>query len=117
MEQAIVDRSIEEGVEIDQVIALGGIPQKNDLVMQITSDVLRMPINVAAAEQACALGAAMFGAVAAGAFASVEEAQREMGSGFSRTFKPMDRNAGVYDKLYKEYLSMGEALEGQLSRL
>jgi L-ribulokinase len=115
--RAIVDRFIEEGVEIDQVIALGGIPQKNDLVMQITSDVLRMPINVAAAEQACALGAAMFGAVAAGAFASVEEAQREMGSGFSRTFKPMDRNAGVYDKLYKEYLSMGEALEGQLSRL
>lgn len=115
--RAIVDRFAAEGVEIDQVIALGGIPQKNDLVMQITSDVLRMPINVAAAEQACALGAAMFGAVAAGAFRSVEEAQREMGSGFSRTFKPIDRNADIYDKLYKEYLSMGEALEGQLSRL
>ena len=65
--RAIVDRFAAEGVEIDQVIALGGIPQKNDLVMQITSDVLRMPINVAAAEQACALGA-MFGAVCSGCF-------------------------------------------------
>jgi L-ribulokinase len=115
--RAIVDRFAAEGVEIDQVIALGGIPQKNDLVMQITSDVLRMPINVAAAEQACALGAAMFGAVAAGAFSSVEEAQKAMGSGFSRTFKPIESNADRYDELYKEYLSMGEALEKQLSRL
>lgn len=115
--KAIVDRFAAEGVEIDQVIALGGIPQKNDMVMQITSDVLGMPINVTAAEQACALGAAMFGAVAAGLFDSVQEAQQQMGSGFSKSYSPIPENVELYKRLYQEYLAMGEALEDQLGRL
>jgi len=64
--KAINDRFVEEGVAIERVIALGGIAKKNDLVMQTTADVLGMPIEVAASDQACALGAAMFGAVGPG---------------------------------------------------
>jgi len=115
--KAIVDRFTDEGVEIDQVIALGGIPQKNDLVMQITSDVLGMPIKVAASAQTCAVGAAMFGAVAAGIYPSVEKAQAEMFSGFSKTYQPIKRNVELYKRLYREYLEMGKSLEDQLSRL
>lgn len=115
--KAIVDRFTDEGVEIEQVIALGGIPQKNELVMQITSDVLGMQIKVAASEQTCAVGAAMFGAVAAGLYPSVEDAQEGMFSGFSKAYQPIESNVRLYKGLYDEYLEMGKALEGQLGRL
>ncbi|HEX3046950.1 MAG TPA: ribulokinase [Bacillota bacterium] len=115
--KAIVDRFREEGVAIDQVIALGGIAKKNDFVMQITADVLNMPIKVARSEQACALGAGMFGAVAAGVYGSISEAQKKMGSGFSQTYQPKPENVAKYQKLYQQYLSLGKALEGQLKEL
>lgn len=115
--KAINEQFIKEGVEIDQVIALGGISQKNDFVMQITADILNKPIKVATSEQTCALGAAMFGAVAAGIYDTVEEAQEKMGSGFSKTYYPDKENAEKYQKLYKKYLLLGETLEDQLKSL
>ncbi|RLD90688.1 MAG: ribulokinase, partial [Bacteroidetes bacterium] len=39
----IVDRFVEEGVRIDEVIALGGVAKKSPLVMQIVADVLNKP--------------------------------------------------------------------------
>jgi len=115
--KAIVDQFIKEGVEIEEVIALGGIPKKNDLVMQVTSDVFNMPIKVAASEQACALGAAMFGAVAAGVYGTVKEAQEKMGSGFSKTYYPREENVVKYRALYQKYLAVGETLADHLRDL
>ena len=115
--KAIVDRFISEGIAINEVIALGGIPQKSPLVMQITSDILNMPIKVAASEQTCALGAAMFGAVAAGIYRNIEEAQESMGSGFNRTYTPNSENAAVYGGLYRKYSLLGNTLEPQLRDL
>jgi L-ribulokinase len=115
--RAIIDRFREQGVEIEQVVALGGISQKSPLVMQITADVLDMPIKVAASEQCTALGAAMFGAVAAGIYDDVAAAQKKMGSGFTKTYKPNRRNAREYDALYRRYLTLGTSLEPQLREL
>jgi L-ribulokinase len=115
--KAIVDRFREEGVAITEVIALGGIAKKSDLVMQITADVFDMPIKVARSEQACALGAGMFGAVAAGLYPTVNEAQSRMTGGFSRTYWPDPQNTGHYRELYQQYLQMGRNLEAQLRRL
>jgi len=115
--KAIVERFRAEGVVISDVVALGGIAQKSPFVMQVTSDVLNMPIKVAASEQTCALGAAMFAAVAAGIYGSVAEAQAKMGSGFSRTYTPNPSNAQVYDRLYEKYLQLGKTLEHQLREL
>ena len=64
--KAIVDRFRNEGVQIDSVIGIGGIALKSPFVMQTLSDVLNMPIKVCKTDQACALGAAMFAATAAG---------------------------------------------------
>jgi L-ribulokinase len=108
--KAIVERFREEGVEINQVIAIGGIAKKSDFVMQITTDVLNMPIKVADSEQACALGAGLFGAVASGLYADVAEAQAKMGSSFSKTYHPIPENAGKYEKLYQRYLELGKAV-------
>ena len=109
--KAIVERFREEGVVINQIIAMGGIAKKNDFVMQITTDVLDMPIKVVESEQACALGAAMFGAIAAGLYGNVAEAQAKMGSGFSRVYGPIPENARKYQKLYQKYLELGKTLQ------
>ena len=58
--KAIVDRFINEGVPIKQVIAIGGVAKKSPFVMQTLSDVLNMPIKVASSDQACALGCLLY---------------------------------------------------------
>lgn len=115
--RAIVDRFRDEGVEIEEVIAIGGIPQKNALVMQITADVFNMPIKVAASEQAVAIGAGIFGAVAAGVYKDVEEAKAHMASPFAQTFTPDPERAAKYEELYQNYLRTGSLVEDTLRSL
>lgn len=111
--KAIADRLSREGVAIREIIAMGGIAKKSRLVMQVTADVMGMPIKVVESEQACALGAAIFAAVASGAYSTVEEAQARMASPFGETFEPNPENVEAYAQLYKEYLDLGRALEEQ----
>ena len=109
--KAIVDRFINEGVPIKQVIAIGGVAKKSPFVMQTLSDVLNMPIKVASSDQACALGAAMNAAVAAGIHPTVQEAQEAMGSGFDAYYEPRQANVKVYQKLYEKYQKLGKYSE------
>ena len=115
--RAIAERFRDQGVKIKDVVALGGISQKSPFVMQVSADVLNMPIRVARSEQACALGAGMFAAVAAGRYRDVEAAQKRMGSGFSTTYKPDRKRAAKYEALYRKYLRLGEALAPMLREL
>lgn len=115
--RAIVDRFRDEGLTIDAVIAQGGIPSKNDFVMQVTADVLGMPIKVVRSAQAVALGAAMFAAVAAGVYSDVSAAQKSMSSGYSKEFQPNPEMVEHYNRLYKEYLSVGSILGDTLRNL
>ncbi|WP_258235048.1 FGGY-family carbohydrate kinase, partial [Paenibacillus agaridevorans] len=62
----IVEAFHGNGIEVSELYACGGLPQKNALLMQIYADVTNREIKVAASKQTPALGAAMFGAVAAG---------------------------------------------------
>jgi L-ribulokinase len=109
--KAIVDRFISEGVPIKRVIAIGGVAKKSPFVMQVLSDVLNMPIKVASADQACALGAAMNASVAAGVHTSVLEAQKAMGSGFDAHYEPRTECVAVYQKLYQQYQQLGKITE------
>ena len=111
----IIDRFIQEGVEIKGVIAIGGIAKKSPFVMQITADVLNMPIKVAASEQACALGSAMAAASAAGLYASIEDAQKAMGSGFEKVYKPIPENAQKYQAVYERYSKLCEFIENEFT--
>jgi L-ribulokinase len=110
----IVDRFVSEGIKIDSVIAIGGIPKKSPFVMQVTADVLNMPIKVAVAEQACALGAAMAAAVASGIYATMPEAQKKMGGGFAKVYEPNPTNAEKYRRLYEKYSRLCEVIEREL---
>ena len=109
--KAIVDRFLENGIEIENVIGIGGISQKSPFVMQTLADVLGMPIKVAKTEQACAFGAAMFAAVVAGIYPSIEDAQKAMGQGFMSEFFPNEANHKIYMKMYKKYLELGKFTE------
>ena len=113
--KAIVDRFVENGIEIKEVIGIGGISIKSPFVMQTLANVLGMPIKVAKTEQACAYGAAMFAAVAAGLYNKVEDAQKAMGSGFATTYYPNAEDHQLYQDLYKNYLRLGQASEGNFA--
>jgi L-ribulokinase len=112
--RAINERFIAEGVKIDSVIAIGGVAKKNPFVMQIVSDVLKMPIKVARSEQTCALGSAMAASVAAGIHKNISEAQKAMGSGFEEEFFPNKDASEKYDKLFEKYLALGLFVENNL---
>jgi L-ribulokinase len=83
--------------------------------MQVVTDVLDMPIRVARAEQAVALGSAMAAATVAGVYPTVEEAQKTMGSGFEKTYRPNPENARMYQKLYEKYSRLGRLIEQELT--
>lgn len=113
--KAIVDRFIEEGIPIKGIIGMGGVAKKSSYVMQMMSDVLNMPIRIVKSEQTCALGAAMFGATAAGVFPKVEEAVEAMGSGFEKTYEPNSDTVDHYRKKYESYRSLAKMIEERIS--
>ncbi|MDP2983449.1 MAG: ribulokinase [Candidatus Latescibacter sp.] len=107
----IVERFESEGVPIKEIIALGGVAKKSPFVMQTLADVHNRPIKVARSEQACALGAAMFAAVAGGIYKTVEEAVDAMESGFEDKYIPNLSRAEIYSTLYNRYCQFGEFIE------
>ena len=104
--RAIVEHFREEGVSIDRIVGIGGIALKSPFVMQTMSDVLDMPIDVPDTTQACALGAAMFAATAAGLYPSVGAAAEAMGPGIACRYAPDPVRAGFYDRKYRNYLAL-----------
>lgn len=106
--KAIVDRFVEEGVSIKAVKAIGGISQKSDLVMQIMSDVIGMPVTVVDCDQACALGAGMLASVACGIHPTVELAQNAMQAPLGREYMPDMKRNEIYKELYSKYQDLGK---------
>lgn len=97
----------ESGVPVDELYACGGISKKNPLMMQIYADVTNKEIFIGASNQTPALGAAMFGAVAAGkekgGYDSIFDAAKVMGKVEEHTYKPIKENVQVYKILYREF--------------
>lgn len=108
----IIDRIEEYGVAVREVVNCGGLAVRNPLLMQIYADIAGRPMKIARSEQAPALGAAIFAAVAAGAAAggydSVAAAQRAM-AGTGRVFTPDSRSHAVYRRLYSLYRRLHDA--------
>lgn len=109
--KAIVDRFKREGVEIKEIIGLGGVAKKSPFVMQTLADVLNTPIKVARTEQTCAFGAAMFASVIAGIYPKVEDAQKAMGKGFETEYFPRPENVEKYASIFNQYIKIGEFTE------
>jgi L-ribulokinase len=103
----IIDTFNQNGVSINELYACGGLPEKNPMLMQIYADVTNLKIKVSKSSQTPALGAAMFGAVAAGkekgGFDSIFEAARVIPKLKEETYNPIPENVEIYDKLFEEY--------------
>lgn len=107
----ILERFIDQSIQIKGIIALGGIARKSPFIMQVLADVLKMPIKVVKSEHTCALGAAMFASVIAGIHRSVHAAQEKMGKGFDCVYYPDHVNSVKYDSMYLDYCSLGSYME------
>ena len=112
--KAIVDRFNQEGVSVKGLIGLGGVAKKSDFIMQMMADVMNMPIRINNAEQACATGAAMFAATAAGIYKNVEEAMAVMGAGFGKEFKPQKSRSSLLTQRYRKFIELSEFVEQQI---
>ena len=109
----IVDRFESEGVTIKNIVGIGGVAKKSGFIMQTLSDVLNMPIKVAVSDQAPALGAAMYAAVAAGIYPDTKSAIKNMGSGFEKTYHPKPENVEKYRSIYAKYEKLGSFIENE----
>ena len=102
----IIEAFTSQGVAIDELIACGGLAAKNPLMLQIYSDVTGRPIKVAASDQASALGAAMYGAVAAGVHPNISKAAKKMAKVQKKVYRPSRANKKIYDRLFAEYTKL-----------
>ncbi|WP_316834679.1 ribulokinase [Pedobacter nutrimenti] len=107
----IVNRFVEQGIPVKGLIGIGGVAKKSPFVMQMMADVLNMPIRIHQFKHTCALGAAMFAAVVAEIYPTVEEAMVGMGRGFDAEYQPIAENVAYYAKRYPQYLSLGNYIE------
>ena len=113
--KSIVERFVSEGIPVKGLIGIGGVAKKSPFVMQTMADVLGMPIRIHQFKHTCALGAAMFAAVVAGIYPTVEEAMAAMGRGFDVEYYPNPQYQEVYKRRYKQYNGLGEFVAFQVA--
>ncbi len=105
----IINRFEEYGVKVEQIVNCGGIAEKNPFVMQIYADVTNRPMKISRSAQTCALGAAIAGAVAAGAHPDYAAAQKAMTGIKRRVYSPDPAAHEVYRRLYALYRKLHDA--------
>jgi L-ribulokinase len=113
--RAIAERFVAEGAAIREVLAIGGVAKKSGFVMQTLSDIMKMPIKVADSDQCCALGAAIFGAVAAGLHPDTMTAVEKMSSDIAKEYLPRKGSDKQADAKYAKYLAFASFVENNLT--
>lgn len=108
--RTIIEAFNSNGVPVYEIIATGGLPDRNKLLMQIYADVTGLRIYVADSSQAVALGSAMHGAVAAGVesggYQNIDEAAKHMARLRDEYYQPNFENKVIYDELFVEYATL-----------
>jgi L-ribulokinase len=101
--RAIIENFTSHGVAIDTIVACGGIAERSPLAMQILADTSGLTVSVPGSAEVPARGAALFGAVAAGAFSGIGAAVAAASPAAARSFSPDPTAVGVYDEVYAIY--------------
>lgn len=100
--RVIVEAFRDSGVPVTELVVAGGL-LKNHFLMQLYSDVTRLPLSTIASTQGPALGSAIHAAVAAGAYDSVRQGAAAMGKRTEAAYLPSEERAQQYDLLFAEY--------------
>ncbi len=98
----IIQRMEKYGVEVSDVVSTGGISLKSPELMQIYADVIGKPMRVSGVDQTCAMGAALFGAVAGG-YSDLATLQVRAVKYLDVVYEPIAENVVVYAELYQIY--------------
>lgn len=108
--RVIIEAFERNGVKVDELVACGGLPEQNQMLMQIYADITGRNFKISASKQTPALGSAMFGAVAAGSRAggydTIFDAAKHMAGLKDEVYQPIPENQKTYDRLYTEYLRL-----------
>jgi len=99
--RVIFERMQQNSVPIHRVINAGGIPQKNEVLNHIYANVLNKPVLIPQSE-ITSLGSAIFAALAAREFRTIEAAQDALCPKY-RVVEPDAKAAKVYEELYALY--------------
>lgn len=104
--RVIIESFENSGVPISELVAAGGLPEKNKLLMQIYADVTGREFRIIGSTQGPALGSAMHAAVAAGVYADIQGAAVKMGKLKDEVYRPIPEHQKVYTQLYNEYVTL-----------
>ena len=99
----IMDNFEEHGLALERIVACGGIAQKSSLTMQLIADTSGRPVDIPDSSEIPARGAALFGAVAAGAFESIEAAVAATRPSTEHTYVPDPAAQQVHERVYEIY--------------
>ena len=102
--RAIIDHMESHDVPVEELVAVGGVSRKSPFAMQMLSDVTGRRIDVSAAMNAGAAGAAVNGAVIAGLYPDVTSAQEAICPQVLTSYEPDASKAGVFETRYKKYI-------------
>lgn len=103
----IIESFEEAGLPVHSIVLSGGIPIKNEMVVQVYADVCNRTIKVVDSSQSSALGAAILGAAAASeeitGFKDANDAAKHLGKVKEKIWEPNPKNTEAYHVLYQEY--------------
>jgi len=112
--RTIVDNFESHGLPVRRLVVCGGIAEKSALLMQLFADVTGREVDIAGSPQVPARGAALFGAVAAGAarggFDDIVSAVTTLSPEPARRYAPDPASGAVYDELYAVYRHLHDHL-------
>jgi L-ribulokinase len=106
----IMDNFTEHGIDLEQIVACGGIAEKSPLTMQLIADISGRPVHVPDSQLVPARGAALFGAVAAGVYDSIDDAIAATRPDDARVYEPQAQATAIYDRVYAVYRDLYEIL-------
>ncbi|HEY4896502.1 MAG TPA: ribulokinase [Solirubrobacteraceae bacterium] len=106
----IIENFDEHGLALKEIVACGGIAEKSPLMMQLLADTSGLRVSVPDSTQVPARGAALFGAVAAGAFPDIGSAIAATRPSIARSYVPDATAKAIYDRVYAIYRSLYERL-------